>query len=66
LNGDWQIDLSGENTFASSTWKYERKAFKTEILTTRGPITEDLTIEVFKVLLVKYVFKWKCQVQQAR
>ena len=46
LNGNWEVNLTGEKTFAGSIWFYDRKPYKSEVLSTLGPITEDLIIQV--------------------
>lgn len=48
LNGDWRVDLYGKVEFAGAKWQYDRQIFQPEILTTEGPIDEDIVIEVVK------------------
>ncbi|XP_039260458.2 A disintegrin and metalloproteinase with thrombospondin motifs 18-like [Styela clava] len=49
LNGNWRVDLFGELTFAGAKWQYRRQTLENEILSTNGPIDEDLIIEALIV-----------------
>nr|XP_018673460.1 A disintegrin and metalloproteinase with thrombospondin motifs 18 isoform X1 [Ciona intestinalis] len=49
LNGNWEIDLYGETTFAGAKWFYNRKSFQSETLLTPGPLGEELLIQVLVV-----------------
>ena len=55
MNGDWEVNLTGEKTFAGGVWYYDRKPYKSEVLTTSGPISEDIIVEV-SVCLEYYCF----------
>lgn len=46
LNGNWRVDLYGEISFAGAKWMYKRQTLHSELLTTDGPIEEDIIIEV--------------------
>ena len=46
LNGNWAVDHHGERSFAGAKWLYDRRPYESEYLTTKGPINEDLIIEV--------------------
>ncbi|CAK8692752.1 unnamed protein product [Clavelina lepadiformis] len=50
LNGNWRIDLYGKKTFAGSDWKYNRRVFKSESISTSGPLKEDLIVEVLIIV----------------
>lgn len=49
LNGNWRVDLYGEISFAGAKWMYKRQTLHSELLTTDGPIEEDIIVEALIV-----------------